>query len=92
MSMSQFKCALSCRAAGKGRSLGTPTRSLMYMADGTTASPFMLSPCPIASAPEADSGPASSACVTCRNPAIETCLVKLEPEYIALAHSLRIQL
>ena len=27
-SINQFRCALSCLAAGRGRSLGTPTRSL----------------------------------------------------------------
>ncbi len=31
--MTQFKCALSCRAAGYDMSLGTPTRSLRYTTD-----------------------------------------------------------
>ena len=31
--MTQFKCALNCRAAGYDMSLGTPTRSLRYTID-----------------------------------------------------------
>lgn len=37
--MSQFRCARSCRAAGSFMSLGTPTLSLKYSADATTAGP-----------------------------------------------------
>lgn len=37
--MSQFKCARSCRAAGSFMSRGTPTRSLKYSAEATTAAP-----------------------------------------------------
>lgn len=74
--MSQFKCARSCRAAGKGRSLGTPTLSRRYCAAGMTGAP--------ANAPSSDvrckaadpdcfaSTPTSSACATCRIPACQT--------------------
>ena len=39
LSMSQLRCALSCLAAGSGRSLGTPTLSLKYEAAAMTGLP-----------------------------------------------------
>ncbi len=76
-STTKLVCARSCRAAGSGRSRGTPTRSRMYPSaaaagppSNAVAPPWLPPAARSASGPRCfASAPTSSACATCRSAA-----------------------